>query len=111
MSTYSSFFSRTPKFYNVTLAVNSGAAVVFGWFIDLSSVAALINFFWMCLAWIRFDAGMKAQGVSRDILPFQGSLLPYSAWFGLIWCVLLTLTNGFAVFIKIDGDFDIQEFL
>ncbi|KAK7452685.1 hypothetical protein VKT23_012086 [Stygiomarasmius scandens] len=92
------------------MTVNSGAAVVFGWFIDLSSVAALINFFWMCLAWIRFDAGMKAQDVSRDILPFKGSLLPYSAWFGLVWCVLLTLTNGFAVFIKIGGDFDIQGF-
>ncbi|EIM91355.1 uncharacterized protein STEHIDRAFT_153002 [Stereum hirsutum FP-91666 SS1] len=92
------------------MTVNSGAAVVFGWFLDLSSVAALINFSWMCLAWIRFDKGMRAQGLSREILPFKGKLMPYAAWTGLVWCVLLTVTNGFAVFIKIDGNFDIQSF-
>ncbi|KAF9017102.1 hypothetical protein BDZ89DRAFT_1140979 [Hymenopellis radicata] len=92
------------------MTVNQGTAVVFGWFIDLASVAAMINYFWMCLAWIRFDAGMKAQGMSRDALPFKGVWMPYAPWFGLVWCVLLTVTNGFAVFIKIDGDFDIQGF-
>jgi len=70
-------------------AVNAGAAEVFGWFIDLASVAALINYFWMCVAWIRFDAGMKAQNVSRDILPFRGVLMPWTPWMGLAWCVLL----------------------
>ncbi|KAF5368083.1 hypothetical protein D9758_004432 [Tetrapyrgos nigripes] len=93
------------------MTVNSGAATVFGWFIDLASVAALINFSWMCFAWIRFDAGMKAQGISRDVLPFKGLLLPYSAWFGLAWCVLLTVTNGFAVFVKLHDRFNTQEFL
>ncbi|KAF9025722.1 hypothetical protein BDZ89DRAFT_1102231 [Hymenopellis radicata] len=93
------------------MTVNQGTAVVFGWFIDLASVAAMINYFWMCLAWIRFDAGMKAQGMSRDVLTFKGVWMPYTPWFALVWCVLLTVTNGFAVFIKIDGDFDIQGFL
>ncbi|TRM67228.1 amino acid permease/ SLC12A domain-containing protein [Schizophyllum amplum] len=93
------------------MTVDRGAAVVFGWFIDLSSVAALINFFWICLAWIRWDAGIRAQGLSRDNLPFRGILMPYTPWFGLIWCVLLAVTNGFAVFINIDGDFDVENFL
>ncbi|KAL1700073.1 amino acid permease/ SLC12A domain-containing protein [Schizophyllum commune] len=92
------------------MTVDKGAAVVFGWFIDLASVAALINYFWICLAWIRWDKGMKAQGMSRENLPFRGVLMPYSAWFGLVWCVLLAVTNGFAVFINIDGDFNIQGF-
>ncbi|KAF9262569.1 hypothetical protein L218DRAFT_928953 [Marasmius fiardii PR-910] len=92
------------------MTVNKGAAVVFGWFIDLASVAALINFFFMCLAWIRFDQGMKAQGNSRDVLPFRGVCTLYATWFGMLWCILLTLTNGFAVFIKINGNFDIQGF-
>ncbi|KAL0573587.1 hypothetical protein V5O48_008364 [Marasmius crinis-equi] len=92
------------------MTVDKGAAVVFGWFIDLASVAAMINFFFICLAWIRFNKGLKAQGISREILPFKGVWMPYTAWFGLISCVLLTVTNGFAVFIKIDGDFDIQGF-
>ncbi|VDB87419.1 unnamed protein product [Peniophora sp. CBMAI 1063] len=92
------------------MTVNSGAAVVFGWFLNLASVAALINFFWMCLAWIYWDRGMRAQGMSRAELPFRGYLMPYAPWVGLIWCILLTVTNGFAVFIKIDGDFDIQGF-
>ena len=71
------------------MTVDKGAAVVFGWFIDLASVAALINYFWICLAWIRWDKGMKAQGMSRENLPFRGVLMPYSAWFGLVWCVFL----------------------
>ncbi|KAL0063219.1 hypothetical protein AAF712_009917 [Marasmius tenuissimus] len=70
----------------------------------------MINFFFICLAWIRFDNGMKAQGISRDVMPFKGVWMPYTPWFGLWACVLLTLTNGFAVFIKIDGHFDIQGF-
>ncbi|KIY52295.1 hypothetical protein FISHEDRAFT_35595 [Fistulina hepatica ATCC 64428] len=92
------------------MTVNEGAAVVFGWFIDLASVASLINYFWMCLAWIYFDRGMRAQGMSRDALPFRGICTRWAAWFGLVWCILLTVTNGFAVFIKIDGNFDIESF-
>ena len=109
----STFFPnvRTHWYSLLCAAVNNGAAVVFGWFLNLASVAALINFFWMCLAWIYWDRGMRAQGMSRDELPFRGVFMPYTAWFGLIWCILLTVTNGFAVFIKIDGDFDIQGFL
>ncbi|EIM89167.1 uncharacterized protein STEHIDRAFT_94289 [Stereum hirsutum FP-91666 SS1] len=92
------------------MTVNSGSAIVFGWFVNLASVASLINYSWMCLTWIQFNRGLKAQGIERASLPFKGKFVPYAAWVGLIGCLVLTITNGFACFIKIDGDFDIESF-
>lgn len=71
-------------------AVNSGSAIVFGWFVNLASVASLINYSWMCLTWIQFNRGLKAQGIERASLPFRGKFVPYAAWVGLIGCLLLT---------------------
>lgn len=44
-----------------------------------------------------------------DTLPFRTPLQPYAAWFSLIIMVLLTLTNGFYVFVP--ADWNVSDFL
>jgi yeast amino acid transporter len=43
---------------------------------------------------------MKAQGVSRDTLPWKSPLQPYTAWVGFIGASIITLITGYAVFLK-----------
>lgn len=43
---------------------------------------------------------MKAQGVSRDSLPWKSPLQPYTAWVGFIGSSIITLITGYAVFLK-----------
>jgi amino acid transporter len=43
---------------------------------------------------------MKAQGVSRDTLPWKSPLQPYTAWVGFIGASIITLITGYPVFLK-----------
>ncbi|WVR07068.1 hypothetical protein IAU60_004107 [Kwoniella sp. DSM 27419] len=91
------------------MQVSTNAATVFGWFINLSSVAQLLNYVAMCITTLRFRAGLKAQGINRHDLPWTTKYtIPYS-WFCLIMLSLIVLTQGWAVFTT--GGWDIQEFL
>ena len=43
---------------------------------------------------------LKAQGIPRSILPYIAPFQPYVAYYGLFFLVLITLTQGFTVFIE-----------
>ena len=43
---------------------------------------------------------MKAQGISRDTLPWKSPFQPYSAWIGFVGSSVIALITGFAVFLK-----------
>jgi len=109
-----SIFARTTKrglpYVSLTLcilftalsymAVNKGANRVFGWFVNMTSNAGLVTWFGICITYIRFHAGWKAQGLDRSLLPFKSSLQPYAAWYALISCAVMMLFSGFQVFLK-----------
>ncbi|KAJ5664993.1 uncharacterized protein N7477_007441 [Penicillium maclennaniae] len=86
-----------------------GAAQAFTWLLNLSTVAGLIAWACLCLCYIRFHAAMKAQGVSRDTLPWKAPLQPYAAWFGFIGSTIITLVAGFPVFLK--GNWNTSNFV
>lgn len=52
---------------------------------------------------------MKAQGVSRDSLPWKGPFQPYAAWVGFIGSTIITLVCGFPVFLK--GNWSASNFV
>ena len=54
---------------------------MFGWFAAMTSVAGLVTWFGISVTYIRFYAGLKAQGIDRAKLPFKSSLQPYAAWY------------------------------
>ncbi|WYZ39765.1 hypothetical protein EsH8_IV_000106 [Colletotrichum jinshuiense] len=82
----------------MNLSENGG--VVFDWLLNVTAVAGFIS--WSCIniCHLRFMAALKAQNISRNILPYTAPLQPYLSWYGLFFNVLIILTNGFTVFIE-----------
>ncbi|CDO68798.1 hypothetical protein BN946_scf184805.g7 [Trametes cinnabarina] len=87
--------------------VSSGAATVFNWFVNLSTVGGFFGWGAMNLTYIFFYRGFRAQGLDRTKLVYHNRLQPYLAWWGLIWITFFILINGFAVF----WDFNASDFL
>ena len=52
---------------------------------------------------------MKAQGVSRETLPWKSALQPYTAWYGFVGAGVLALVTGFSVFLK--GNWSAKTFV
>ncbi|CAE6442716.1 unnamed protein product [Rhizoctonia solani] len=82
------------------LQVNESSSKVLDWFINVSTSAQLVTWIAMSITWIRWDAAMKAQGISRDILPYKSRFQPYGAWYGLFMSLIVTFFNGYYVFLK-----------
>ncbi|KJX97683.1 hypothetical protein TI39_contig472g00003, partial [Zymoseptoria brevis] len=86
-----------------------GASQAFAWLLNLSTVAGLIAWATLCFTYIRFFQGLKEQKISRDSLPWKGPFQPYTAWFGFIGSVIITLVAGFPVFLK--GNWSTSNFV
>jgi len=82
------------------MGVHSGSGKVFNWFANMTSVAGLLTWFGICYTYIRFYAGMKAQGIDRKTLPFYSNLQPFAAWYAAISCLIICLFSGWSVFLR-----------
>lgn len=91
------------------MSLSTNASIVFTWFQDLASVAALVHWSVICIVYLRFYYGCKRQGINRKELPWAGPFQPYAAWIALITFSLILLTGGFAVFIR--GHWDTETFI
>ena len=67
------------------MAVSTGAEAVFNWFLNLTTIATLFTWSSICVAYLRFHAALKAQGVDRNTLVFKSYFQPYTCWFALIF--------------------------
>lgn len=92
------------------LQVSENSATVLSWFVSLVTASQLINFGVMCFTYIRFFHALKAQGISRDSLPYKGFFpQPYAAWFALVATTVMAFVGGYAVFLP--GKWDVPTFL
>lgn len=93
------------------LSVGTGASTVFLWLLNIVTIAQLFTWCSICVAYIRFHAALKAQGVDRNApdYPFKSFLQPYTGWFALIYFAIIIIFNGFAVFVK--GRWKIDDFV
>jgi amino acid transporter len=82
------------------LNLSSGGGRVFNWLLNISGVAGLTNWAGTCLSHLFFMRALKAQGISRSELPYVSRFQPFTAYYGLFFNVLVTLTQGFTVFIN-----------
>ena len=90
------------------LTASNFGAVVFNWFVNLSTMSGFIAWIVLTIAYLRFRAALKYQGL-LDTRPFVAKLQPYTSWGVLIFMILLSFTNGFQVFVK--GNWDVGAFL
>ncbi|KFZ22945.1 hypothetical protein V502_02581 [Pseudogymnoascus sp. VKM F-4520 (FW-2644)] len=103
------FFARTNKHgtpVNAVIAsslfaflaymnVNSSAAVIFDWLLNLVNTGGLIS--WVCcsIVYIRFRKACLVQDVAS---PFHSRLQPLGSWITGVAFTILCLANGFTVF-------------
>ncbi|KAF9819345.1 hypothetical protein IEO21_02233 [Rhodonia placenta] len=87
--------------------VSSGAETVFTWLVNLSTTGGFFSWGAMNVTYLRFYAGLKAQGFDRRTFSYWNRLQPFLAWWAIFWLTIFILINGFAVF----WAFNASEFL
>lgn len=78
--------------------VASGSATVFNWFVSLSTVGGFFSWGSINLTYLFFHRGMKYQGIDRRKLHYFNRLQPWLSIWGLTWCIIFVLINGFEIF-------------
>jgi len=80
------------------MGVSAGAETVFNWLVSLSTVGGFFSWGSINLTYLFFYRGMKAQGIDRKQMEYWNPLQPYLSIWGVVWCIILILINGFEVF-------------
>jgi amino acid transporter len=91
------------------LQVSSGGAVVLQWFVNLITASQLLNYSAVSVTYLCWHAALRAQGVSRDTLPYKSPLQPFAAWYSLAGCFTMMFLGGYTVFLP--GNWDVPTFL
>ena len=63
----------------------------------------------MCFTYLKFRKALEAQGIERASLPYRSFWQPYSTYFALVMCFIMTFVGGWEVFLP--GNWDIPTFL
>jgi amino acid transporter len=88
----------------MNLSSNGGEA--FNWLLNIISVAGFIAWSCICICHIAFIRALKAQNMSRDTLPFKSWGGKGLAIYGLTFCSIITITQGFTAFVP----WSVQDF-
>ena len=54
---------------------------------------------------------LKAQGISRDTLPYKAPFQPFGSWFALVATGIITLFKGFDTFIPFTKDTFVTSYI
>lgn len=76
------------------LNISSGSTVVFSYLVSLSTILGLLNWVSILVSYLFFQQGMKAQGISRSVLPYSGKFQQPRAMITLFFTGLIIITNG-----------------
>ncbi|TVY46349.1 General amino acid permease [Lachnellula occidentalis] len=91
------------------LQVSNNSAVVLNWFVSLVTASQLINFSVMAFTFICWKRACDAQGLDRNSLPHKSFWQPFSAYYALTGCFIMTFVGGYTVFLP--GQWDVPTFL
>nr|ODN85718.1 amino acid transporter [Cryptococcus depauperatus CBS 7841] len=80
------------------LVASSNALEVFNYFVNSVTIFGGLTWVSILASHIAFMRGMKAQGVSRDTLPYKSPLQPYLTYFSLFFSCLVCFFKGFDSF-------------
>lgn len=90
------------------MSASSGSSTVFSWFQSLTSANLLIGWISISVAHICMQRALKAQGYTRDALPYKMPFADIGAYVSLVVFAILLITGGFPNFIS--GGFQISSF-
>ncbi|KAK4046398.1 amino acid transporter [Microbotryomycetes sp. JL221] len=80
------------------MAVSSGSRQVFTYFVALVTIFGALTWMSILFSHIRFMQALKAQGISRDTLPWKAPFQPYAAWIAFVITAIVTFFKGFDAF-------------
>ncbi|CAK5279002.1 unnamed protein product [Mycena citricolor] len=91
------------------MAVNKGSSTALNWLTNLTTIRAFAS--WGIISWvyIRFHAGLKAQGIDRTRFVYWSRLQPWAAYWSLFWSIMIVVFNGFRVFVH--GQWSTTDFI
>ncbi|KAK0503212.1 dicarbixylic amino acid permease [Armillaria luteobubalina] len=95
----------------VYLNVSSSSAKVFTWFVNLVSTFGAITWICICIAHLAFMKALKAQGMSRDKLPYKAPFQPFGSWFALVATCIITIFKGYDTFMPFKTDTFITSYI
>jgi len=90
------------------MSCSAGSNTVFTWFQNLTTISTLFTWVSINIAYIRFHAALKAQGVDRNTLPFKSPFQPYLGYSAAIFFGLIIFFNGFD---SIAGGWKYKDFI
>lgn len=103
------------------LNLSSTGSNVFDWLLNITGIAGFISWCVISICHLVFSKyrnhfspmkaiiannffplvrALRSRGISRDSLAFKAPFQPYLTIYGIFFCVLITITNGFTVFIQ-----------
>lgn len=91
------------------MTLSDAAINVFYWFVNLVGCGVLISWSVILLNHVRLRAAMRRAGISRHAMPWSHAWTPYASVAGLVFAVVLLLTNGWVVFTR--GGWDTATFI
>ena len=59
----------------------------------MTSVAGMMSWFGISVTYLRFYAGMKAQGFDRSTLPYSSRFQPYLGWYGVVSTLVVCIVR------------------
>jgi amino acid transporter len=90
------------------LNVSTSGSKVFTWFSNISTISGYIAWIVVLITYIRMRKALVFNNM-LDVLPYRTAFQPYFTYIILFIITLLTLTNGFQIFIP--ANWDVQSFL
>ncbi|KAK7014137.1 hypothetical protein VNI00_019371, partial [Paramarasmius palmivorus] len=75
-------------------------------FSAMTAMAGLLTWLGISITYLRFYAGMRAQGFDRQKLPFKSNLQPYAGWYACVGCVVICIFSGWKVFLTDNWETD-----
>jgi len=80
------------------LVASSDALTIFNYFVSSTTIFGALTWISILSSHVGFMRGMKAQGISRDTLPWKAPFQPYLTYFSLFFTCLVAFFKGFDAF-------------
>lgn len=89
------------------LNCSNSASQVFTWLSNIATISGFVSWIVVCITYVRFRNAIDALDLN-DRVPFRFRFQKQFAYFAGSFFVLLSLTNGYAVFVS--GNWSVSDF-
>ncbi|WVW84490.1 hypothetical protein I302_106524 [Kwoniella bestiolae CBS 10118] len=93
------------------MSLQSTAGQVFGYFANLTAAAGLMTWWGICVTYVRFEKGLRDQGIDKSTLPYTSFLnkKAFAAKYAIVMISIILFFSAWSVFLK--GNWDTATFV